>query len=89
MALGATARELRSMVMRRGLAIAATGSVLGLLGAVLANRLLAALLYDVTPTDLTTLAVVTGFLMTVAALASLIPAQWITRIDPMVALRTD
>lgn len=89
MALGATARELRSMVMRRGLAIAATGSVLGLLGAVLANRLLAAMLYDVTPTDLTTLAVVTGFLMTVAALASLIPAQWITRIDPMVALRTD
>ncbi|PYP19365.1 MAG: hypothetical protein DMD54_02930 [Gemmatimonadetes bacterium] len=89
MALGATARELRSMVMRRGLAIAATGSVLGLLGAVLANRLLSAMLYDVTPTDLTTLAVVTGFLMTVAALASLIPAQWITRIDPMVALRTD
>jgi len=89
MALGATARELRSMVMRRGLAIAATASVLGLLGAVLANRLLAAMLYDVTPTDLTTLAVVTGFLMTVAALASLIPARWITRIDPMVALRTD
>ena len=54
-----------------------------------ATGLLAALLYDVTPTDLTTLAVVTGFLMTVAALASLIPAQWITRIDPMVALRTD
>lgn len=89
MALGATAREVRGMVMRRGLAIAASGSVLGLIGAVLMNRLLSALLYDVTPTDLLTMVVVTGFLIMVATLASLIPAQASTRIDPIVALRTD
>ncbi|HVH08525.1 MAG TPA: ABC transporter permease [Gemmatimonadales bacterium] len=87
MALGATAREVRRMVMRRGLRIAALGSVLGLLGALLANRLLTAMLYEVTPTDLTTLAVVTGFLVGVAALASLIPAHATTRIDAVVALR--
>ena len=89
MALGATAGELRRMVMRRGLAIAVSGSVLGLIGALLTNRLLSAMLYGVTPADVTTLAVVTGFLISVAALASLIPAQASTRIDPMVALRTD
>jgi putative ABC transport system permease protein len=87
LALGATARDLRHMVVRRGLAIATLGSALGLLGALLANRLLAALLYDVTPTDLATLAAVTGLLIGVATLASLIPAQSTTRIDPTVALR--
>jgi predicted permease len=89
MALGATARDLRRMVMRRGLTIAATGSVVGLLGALLANRLLVALLYDVTPTDLATLTAVTGLLIGVTALASLIPARSSTRIDAVVALKTE
>src|SRR2546427_2052217 len=75
MALGATARDLRRMVMGRGLVVASVGSMLGLLGALLANRLLAAMLYEVTPTDLATLTVVTGFLIGIAALASFVPAQ--------------
>jgi len=77
------------MVMGRGLAIAAIGSGLGLIGALLANRLLQGLLYDVTPTDLPTLGAVTGFLIVVAALASLVPARTSTRIDPVVALRAE
>ena len=77
------------MVMGRGLAVAGLGSVLGLLGALLANRFLAAMLYEVTPTDLATLTAVTGFLIGVAALASLIPAQSTTRIDAVVALRAE
>jgi len=89
MALGATARDLRRMVLRRGLTIAALGSVLGLLGALLGNRLLSALLYEVTPTDVTTFIAVTGLLIGVAVLASLIPAMSTTRIDPVVALRAD
>jgi putative ABC transport system permease protein len=89
MALGANAGDLRRMVMRRGLAIAAIGSALGLIGALLANRLLLGLLYDVTPTDPATLSAVTGFLIVVAAVASLIPARATTRIDPVVALRTE
>jgi len=87
MALGATARDLRRLVMRRGLTIAGVGSVLGLVGALLANRTLVALLYGVTPTDLATLTAVTGFLLGVALLASLVPAQSSARVDPMVALR--
>src|SRR5213595_914823 len=89
MALGATAGDLRGMVMRRGLTIAAVGSVLGVFGALLANRLLVTLLYDVTPTDLATLTAVTGLLIGVAVLASLVPAQSSARVDPMVALRTE
>ncbi|HEX9217458.1 MAG TPA: ABC transporter permease [Gemmatimonadales bacterium] len=89
MALGANAGDLRRMVMGRGLTIAAIGSALGLIGALLANRLLRGLLYDVTPTDLATLAAVTAFLIVVSALASLIPARATTRIDPVVALRAE
>ncbi len=89
MALGATARDVRRMVLRRGLAVASAGSVLGLLGALLANRTLVALLYGVTPTDLVTLTAVTGFLLGVALLASLVPARATARIDPVVALRAE
>lgn len=89
MALGADAGDLRRMVMRRGLTIAGIGSVVGLIGALLANRLLRDLLFDVTPTDLATLTAVTGFLIAVSALASLISARATTRIDPVVALRAE
>jgi predicted permease len=89
MALGAGPGALRGMVMRRGLTITALGSVLGLLGALLTNRLLRALLYDVTPTDLATLTAVMGLLTGVATLATLIPAQATTRIDPVITLRAE
>jgi ABC-type lipoprotein release transport system permease subunit len=47
------------------------------------------MLYDVTPTDVTTLTAVTGFLIGVATIASLVPAQAIVRIDPVIALRAE
>ena len=89
MALGATGKELRGMVLRRGLALATAGMVMGLLGALLANRLLVALLYRVSPADPLTLAVVAVLLITVAVLASLIPARSSTRIDPVQSLRAE
>jgi putative ABC transport system permease protein len=89
MALGATGDKLRGMVMRRGLALATAGMVTGLLGALLANRLLLALLYQVSPTDPVTLGVVTALLLGIAALASIIPARSSTRIDPVQALRAE
>jgi ABC-type antimicrobial peptide transport system permease subunit len=75
------------MVLRRGLAVASVGSMLGLVAALLTNRVLAALLYEVTPTDMATLTAVTILLLGIAALASLIPAQSSARVDPIVALR--
>jgi ABC-type antimicrobial peptide transport system permease subunit len=89
MALGATARDLRWMVLRRGLAIATAGMVLGMFGVVLANRLLVSMLYEVSPTDGVTLSVVAAFLLGVATLACVIPARSSTRIDPVIALRAD
>ena len=89
MALGATTDDLRRMVLRRGLTITTLGSALGLLGALLANRLLSAMLYEVTPTDVATFAAVTGFLLGVATLAILIPARAISRIDPVIVLRAE
>ena len=89
MALGATAHDLRRMVLRRGLTIAAVGIVVGLVGALLANRLLVALLYEVSPTDGVTLALVAVLLQVVAAIASAIPARASTGIDPVRALQAD
>jgi putative ABC transport system permease protein len=89
LALGAAPRDLRRMVMRRGLAIGFAGLVPGLLGALLANRLLGALLYEVSPTDAVTLAVTAGFLLSVAGLATAIPARSTTRVDPVLALRAE
>jgi predicted permease len=89
MALGATAGLLRRAVLVRGLAIAIVGTIVGLAGAVLGNRLLEALLYDVTSADLMTLSLVGLVLVSVATLASLISAAAIARIDPVLALRSE
>ena len=89
MALGATGGNLRTMVLRRGLALAIVGLVIGLLVALSVNRLLVALLYGVTPSDPLTMAVVAVALLTVATLASLVPAHSSTRISPATALRAE
>jgi predicted permease len=89
MALGATSGDVWRMVLRRGMLLAAGGTAMGLLGAVAANRLLAAMLYEVSPTDAPTLLLVALALLGVAALASLIPARSSTRIEPMLALRAE
>jgi putative ABC transport system permease protein len=89
MALGASAANVGRLVLRRGMALATAGTLLGLLGALVANRLLSAMLFEVSPTDGATLGVVALILLCVAALASLIPTRSSTRIDPVVALQAE
>ena len=89
MALGATARDISSMVVSRGLIIAGFGVAAGLGGAVLTNRVLTSLLYDVSPTDPLTLVGVAALLIMIAAVATLIPARSSARIDPAIALRAE
>lgn len=89
MALGATAADVRRMVLRRGLAIATIGIAAGLTGALSANRLLVAMLYEVSPTDGPTFAALVGVVLGVAMLATFIPACSSTRVDPMRVLRSD
>jgi len=89
MALGATAADLRRMVMGRGLVLALAGSAVGMLGAVATNRLLVAMLYGVTPTDSLTLIAVAVLLLAISAVATLLPARSSTRIDPVISLRAE
>jgi ABC-type antimicrobial peptide transport system permease subunit len=89
MALGATAADVRRLVLGRGLAIAGLGTALGLAGAIAGNRLLDALLFETSPTDAPTLGAVVVVLLLVAALASLLPARAGARVEPGEALRAD
>jgi predicted permease len=89
MALGATAEQLRRMVLRQAIAITLAGSVAGLAGALAGSRVLKSLLFQVSPADPATLVGVSILLLAVALLASYLPAHRATRIDPAAALRTE
>jgi predicted permease len=89
LALGAQGRDVLQRVLAQGVTLALIGLGLGLLGAMAVTRLVRTQLYGVTPTDPTSFVAVSGLLVIVAALASYFPARRATRIDPMVALRTE
>jgi putative ABC transport system permease protein len=87
MALGARATDVLKMVVGSGMFLAAIGVVVGLIGAFALTRLMASLLFGVSPTDVVTFGLVTLGLLTVALLACYIPARRATKVDPLVALR--
>jgi len=87
MALGASRRGVSLMVLRQGLALAGAGVAIGLVASAAATRALAGLIYGVSTHDPATFLGVTGVLLVVAALASLVPAHRATRLDPLEALR--
>ena len=89
MALGARRAEIRALVLREGLTLAAAGVALGLAGALALTRILSGLLYGVSTTDPSTF-VTTGLILTAAAmLACYVPARRAARVDPMVVLRCE
>ena len=87
MALGAARSDVLKLVLAQGFRFALFGVLGGLAGALLLTRVLASLLFGVSPTDPVTFALVTTLLALVAFLASYIPARRATKVDPMVALR--
>jgi putative ABC transport system permease protein len=89
LALGAAPDALRRMVTRQGLAVSAVGIAVGLLGAIALTRFLAALLFEVSPTDKTVLVASAALLLAIAAIASYLPARRAAAIDPAVTLRAD
>jgi predicted permease len=89
LALGARPLDVSVLVFRRGLAICGLGLAIGLAAGLWANRLLIAMLHEVTPSDPATLTGVVALIFGVAAVAASIPAVSIGRTDPMAALRDD
>jgi predicted permease len=87
MALGANPRNVLGLILGQGLLMASLGLCIGLAGAFVLTRVLKNMLFGITPTDFTTFAVVSVLLVSVALLASYIPARRAMNVDPMVALR--
>jgi ABC-type antimicrobial peptide transport system permease subunit len=87
MALGATWRSVIAMVMSRGMALTATGLVMGALIAWSVTRAMSALLYGVEAGDPVTFAAVIVMLGLVSIAACAIPAIRASRVDPMLVLR--
>jgi putative ABC transport system permease protein len=87
MALGADEKDVLWMVVRRTLMLAGSGVLIGTISALAATRVLAKLLFEVTPTDPATFLGVTGILVMVALMAAWAPAQRAARVYPVVALR--
>ena len=87
MALGAQPRDLLRLILKQGARLTFLGISIGLLAAFGLTRLMASLLYGVSPTDAVTFAVVAIVLAGVALLACYIAARRAMRVDPMVALR--
>jgi len=89
LAIGASAADIRTAVLRKALVIAAAGIFFGLVGAIATTRLLGALLFNVSPTDPATLAGVCALLLIVALVAAYLPARRAMRIDVIHALRAE
>jgi putative ABC transport system permease protein len=89
LALGADRSAILGMFVKNGALLACLGAVIGLAAAFLLTRLIATLLFGVGPADPLTFFCVPIALITVAMLASYIPARRAAKVDPMVALRCE
>jgi putative ABC transport system permease protein len=89
LALGAQRGDILNMVLRQGLRMAVIGAGAGVVGALIVSRLMAGLLYGVSPYDLPTFAGVTAVLAAVALAASYIPALRAMRLDPIKTLHAE
>jgi predicted permease len=89
MTLGARAQDVMGLVMRESMILVAAGVAIGLGGAIAASRLVASLLYGLTPTDPMAMAGAMTVMILVSALAGYLPARRASRVDPMVALRCE
>ena len=87
MALGAQRGDVLKMTVKQGLKLVVVGVAIGLVAAFVLTRVMASLLFGVSATDPVTFVSIPLVLMSVAMLASYIPAQRATKVDPMVALR--
>ncbi|MGA2131064.1 MAG: ABC transporter permease [Bryobacteraceae bacterium] len=89
MALGAAPLDILGIVIRRGMILVACGLAIGVAGAMALTGTLKALLFEITPTDLSTYLAVSTLLGLAALAAAYVPARRAARIDPQIALRCE
>ena len=89
MAFGAQAGDVLRLIIKFGMKLTLIGALIGLAGALTLTRLMRTLLFDVSATDPLTFIVVALLLTGVALMACWIPARRATKVDPMIALRTE
>ena len=89
LALGAQLSDVLSLVLSHGLKLTALGAALGLFGAYLATRAITSVLYGVSPTDPLTFGLVSLVLVGVALVACYVPSRRATKVDPLIALRSE
>ncbi|MEP6955525.1 MAG: FtsX-like permease family protein, partial [Chthoniobacterales bacterium] len=88
-ALGASRSHVVKLVVREGMMMAALGLILGLLASIGLTRIIANLLFGIAPNDGVTLGGVSVLLALVAFLACCVPARRASRVDPIIALRSE
>lgn len=88
-ALGANKREIFRLIIGNGMRLALVGTAIGVPSALALTRLMGGMLSGVTSADPLTYIAVVGMLLISALLASYLPAQRATRVDPIVALRAE
>lgn len=89
MALGAQRRDVNMMVLWQGVRLATIGIAIGLVGALLATRVLSSFLYGLSSVDLLSFGYVSLLLLVVALAACYVPARRATRVNPITALREE
>jgi predicted permease len=88
-ALGAQQSDVLRMVIGQGAALALSGVAVGVVGALAMTRVIASMLFNVSPSDPLSFAGISLLLTGVAMLASWIPARRAMRVDPLVALKAE
>ncbi|MBI3886384.1 MAG: ABC transporter permease [Opitutae bacterium] len=89
LALGAQTRAVVGLILKRGVIVTGVGVLGGLAAACGLTRYVGSFLFEVKPTDPLTFAVIAGLLSGVALLACYIPARRATKVDPLIALRSE
>jgi putative ABC transport system permease protein len=89
MALGAQRTDVLRMFVMQGMKTIIFGLSVGVVGALLGAQLIKSLLFSTPPTDPATFTGVALLFVIVALLASYIPARRVTKVSPLIALRTD
>jgi putative ABC transport system permease protein len=89
MALGAARRDVVRLIVGQGIRLAVLGIVFGLIAAFAVTRIIASLLFNITPTDAVSFIGASTFLVVTAIAASYVPTRRATAVDPLIALRAE